>query len=57
MATPRPLAVRSSTHLEPPWLRRPEACGCVRVPYAHLLIAGGGKRGHAPTYRPSVSGQ
>ena len=42
VATPRTLAVCSSTHLEPPWLRRPEACGCVRVPYAHLLIAGGG---------------
>ena len=31
MATPRPLAVRSSTHLDPPWLCRPEArgaCGC-----------------------------
>ena len=52
MATPRPLAVRSSTHLEPPWLRRPEARGCVRVPYAHLPIAGGAKLGHAPTYRP-----
>ena len=42
MATPRTLAVRSSTHLEPPWLCRPEARGCVRVPYAHPPIAGGG---------------
>ena len=58
MATPRPLAVRSSTHLDPPWLRWPEARGCVGVPYARLpILAGGAKHGHAPTYRPSVLGQ
>ena len=39
MATPRPLAVGSSTPLEPPWLRRPEAhvgaCGCPTLtPYS-----------------------
>ena len=36
------LAVGSSTHLDPPWLRWPEAHGCVQAPYAHLPIAGGG---------------
>ena len=55
--TPCPLAVSSSTHLDPPWLRWPEACVCVKVPYARLPIAGGAKHGHAPPSRPSVLGQ
>ena len=39
---PRTLAVCSSTPLEPPWLCRPEALGCVWVPYSHPPIAGRG---------------
>ena len=52
MATPCTSAVGSSTPLESPWLRWPEARGCVQVPYALLPIAGRAKHGHAPTYHP-----